>query len=97
MKISNLEIQDNFVLSSSAKFDKSTEEISENLLDLILADVANEPDCGRVYLNEATFLFIFLNKISIKGKIYLDEFLIFGEGWQLLVLELASLVELLIN
>ncbi len=68
MKISNLEIQDNFVLSSSAKFDKSTEEISENLLDLILADVAYEPDSSRVHLNEATFLFIFLNKISIKGQ-----------------------------
>lgn len=68
MKISNLEIQDNFVLSSSAKFNKSTEEISENLLDMILVNVAYEPDRSRVYLYETTFLFIFLNKISVKWK-----------------------------
>jgi len=62
---------------------------------MILVNVAYEPDCSRVNLNETTFLFIFLNKISFMGNKYLDELFIFREGWQLLVLELASLVEFL--
>jgi hypothetical protein len=65
VKISYLKVQDDLILSSSAEFNESAEEISEDPLDLVLADVADNPNCGRVHLNNTALLFIFLNKINI--------------------------------
>ena len=63
VKISNLKVEDHFILGSSAEFNESTEEISEDLLNSVLIDVAYEANSGRVDLNQTAFFFIFLNKI----------------------------------
>jgi hypothetical protein len=63
MKISNLEIEDHFILCASAQFDKGAEEIREDLLDQVFVEVAHKADSSWVNLNETALLFIFLNKI----------------------------------
>jgi hypothetical protein len=70
VKVSNLKIKDNLALSSAAQFNKGAEEVGEDLLNVILVDVAYEPNSGRVNLNEAALLFISLNKI-LMGNIVL--------------------------
>ena len=62
MKISNLKIENDFILCSSAELNKSTEEISEDLLDHVFVDIADKADSAWVHLNQSAFFFIFLYK-----------------------------------
>lgn len=60
VKVANLEVKNNFVLSASTKFNKGAEEICEDLLNNIFVQIADEPDRGWVNLYKSALLFVLL-------------------------------------
>lgn len=61
MKVADLKVKDHFALCASAQFNKCAEEICEDLLNNVFAQIAHKANGGWVNLNQPSLLFVLLN------------------------------------